>query len=227
MAASVLSNPRLRRFAVAAGLAFLLAGCEGVGAVQTTDTDMEKVGELLFHAITDIGSSESVSRQRAGSVPYASLGVRLGSSDEAMFVLGTKSGSDLLWIGGTQLAITTREGRIIKTVGFDHNLSGFQATDKAVNSAEGERSYLYDFAENSHYGIVVKCSRQNVGREQIMILGVPHDTMHLVEDCAAPQLDWNFRNEFWSDSSGFVWQSRQYVAPDLDALSLEVLRPAQ
>jgi hypothetical protein len=229
MAAPLLETRRLRRFALAGALALALAGCESVGNMSTTDTDMERVGVLLLHAITGIGSSESVPRERAAAIPYASLGVRLGSSDESMFVLAGKTGNNLLWMGGTKLALTTRQGRIVSTVGFAHNLSGFQAAlaGAAANPAETNRSYLYDFSEHSRYGIVVKCTQQNLGREQIVILGVAHDTTHLAEDCAAPELDWSFRNEFWSDGPGFVWKSRQYVQPDLDALTLEVLRPAQ
>jgi hypothetical protein len=229
MAASVLNFLRLCRLAWAAGLALVLAGCESVGNVSSTDTDMGKMGVLLLHAITGIGSSESVPRERAAAIPFASLGVRLGSSDESMFVLASRSGNNLMWMGGTRLAITTRQGRIVGTDGFEHNLSGFQAApvEPAANPEETSQRYLYDFSEHSHYGIVVTCARQNVGREQIVILGVAHTTAHLVEDCAAPQLDWSFRNEFWSDATGFIWKSRQYVEPNLDPLTLEVLRPAQ
>jgi Group 4 capsule polysaccharide lipoprotein gfcB, YjbF len=229
MAAPVLKGRRLRCLALAGALALALAGCESVGSVSTADTDMERVGVLLLHAITGIGSSESVPRERAAAIPYASLGVRLGSSDESMFVLGGRTGHDLLWMGGAKLALTTRQGRIVSTVGFEHNLSGFQAMPEqtAASPAVGYRSYLYDFAEHSQYGIIVKCTQKDLGREQIVILGVAHDTAHLAENCAAPELDWSFRNEFWSDRTGFVWRSRQYVQPDLDALTLEVLRPAQ
>lgn len=209
-------------------ISLLLAGCAQIGGIQQSDS--VRIGELLFHAITGIGSPESVPRSRVAAVPYASLGVRLGSSDQSMFVLASKSGDDLVWLGGAQLAITTRNGRIVRTAGFVRNLSGFQAGAKLPAPADGSantRNYLYDFADRSWYGIAVSCSTQNLGSERIEIIGVPHETSHWAEDCVAPQIGWNFRNEFWRDSGGFVWKSRQYVAPGLDPFTLDILRQAE
>jgi len=205
-------------------LAFLVAGCtEG----DISNTDAGRIGELVFHELSNIGSSGGVPRERVAAIPYATLGVRLGSSDESMFVLSSKTGNDLHWLGGAELAITVRLGRIVQTVGFKHNLTGFQGSPAiAAEPAEGTVSYLYDFAERSRYGVAVACTRHRLGKERLVILGVPHDASHVAEDCAVPQLDWRFRNEFWIDGSGFVWRSQQYVDPDMDMFTLEILRPA-
>jgi hypothetical protein len=203
-------------------VAVVIAGCSDMG--DFSDTDMGQLGELLFHQITKIGTSESVPRARAAAIPYASLGVRLGSSDESMFVLGSKTGNDLHWLGGQRLAITTRGGRIVQTAGFEHNLTGFQGGAEATSP--GTKNFVYDFAERARYGIAVRCATRPIGRERLLVLGVPHDTNHVAEDCQAPQLDWEFRNEFWSDGSGLVWKSKQSVEPDLDGFELEILRPA-
>jgi hypothetical protein len=116
---------------------------------------------------------------------------------------------------------------VVRTVGFAHNISG-------VHAAEGVRQdlsqtsvdYLYDFAEQSRYGVPIKCSRQNLGAERLVIIGVSHDTTHVAEDCSATGMDWSFRNEFWADSRGYVWKSRQFTEPRVDPLTLEVFRPA-
>jgi hypothetical protein len=221
--------PMIRRLGtlVSAGvLGLCMGGCSDLGSFSNSDSVI--MGQLLFHAITGIGSSSSVPRTRVAAVPYATLGVRLGSSDESMFVLATRTGSDLVWRGGPQLAITTRNGRIVRTAGFVHNLSGFQ-TEVRSGSGEGlgGESYLYDFSDQSRYGIAISCTAHNLGSERITIIEVPIDTTHLAEDCTAPQLGWTFRNEFWQDATGFVWKSRQYVVPELDAFTLETLRRAE
>ncbi|HTT84124.1 MAG TPA: YjbF family lipoprotein [Rhizomicrobium sp.] len=195
-----------------------------------SNSDSVRMGQLMFHAIAGIGSSSSVPRARVAAIPYATLGVRLGSSDESLFVLATQTGDDLVWRGGPQLAITTRNGRIVRTAGFVHNLSGFQTDVSAGSSAggnSGSKTYLYDFYDQSRYGIAVNCAVQNLGPERITIIGVSIDATHVAEDCVAPQLGWTFRNEFWRDKAGFVWKSRQHVVPELDAFTLEVLRRAK
>lgn len=213
---------RVLRSMAAAAVAASLAGCSSI-----SNSDTGRIGVLLFHEMTSIGSSDSVPRTRVAAVPYATLGVRLGSSDESMFVLAGKSGDDLVWLGGRQLAITTRHGRIVRTAGFVHNLSGFQAGPNAQSATSGPETFLYDFAEQSRYGVAVRCEKQDLGPERLVIIGAAHDTRHIAEDCTAPQLGWEFRNEFWEDGSGFVWKSEQSAAPGLDGFTLEILRPAQ
>ncbi|MGH6877933.1 MAG: YjbF family lipoprotein [Rhizomicrobium sp.] len=220
-------NSGIARAACAGVLALWLTGC--TGAADLSNTDSGRIGLLLFHAITGIGASDTVPRARVAAVPYASLGVQLGSSDQSLFVLANESGDNLVWLGGSQLAITTRNGRIVRTAGFEHNLTGFQLSS-SVPAAKDDRNsenYLYDFSDRSRYGVAVRCSRQFLGAERIIIIGVPHDTSHVAEDCTAPELGWSFRNEFWRDASGFVWKSEQNVAPGLDRFTLEILRPAE
>jgi hypothetical protein len=223
--------PMIRQFGTAlfaGSLGLGLSACSDFGDISNSDSVV--MGQLLVHAITGIGSSSSVPRARVAAVPYATLGVRLGSSDESMFVLATKAGGDLVWRGGPQLAITTRNGRIVRTAGFVHNLSGFQANTRpgsVKGGNPGATAYLYDFADRSRYGIALSCTLQNVGPERITIIGAPVDTNHLAEDCTAPQLGWSFRNEYWQDATGFVWKSKQFVVPELDAFTLEALRRAE
>jgi hypothetical protein len=217
----------MRSALVAGVIALGLTGCQDLGTLSGSNSDFGKMGVLLLHQITGIGSSESVPRERAAAIPYASLGVRLGGSDESMFVLASKSGEDLLWLGGKAVAVTTRHGRVVRTVGFRYNVSGVQLAEPAKrDSAQATIEYLYDFAEQSRYGIPVKCVRRIIGAERIVIIGVSHDTSHLAEDCSASGMDWSFRNEFWVDAAGYTWKSREFIEPRLDPLGLEVLRPA-
>ena len=208
-------------------LALGLSGCQDLGNMSSTSTDIGNVGALLLHEVTGIGSSESVPRERAAVIPYASLGVRLGGGDESMFVLASRSGDDLLWLGGKTVALATRHGRVVRTVGFAYNISGVHLAEGAKpDLSQASVDYLYDFAEQSRFGIPVRCTRQNRGPERIVIIAVPRDTSHVTEDCSASGLDWSFQNEFWVDAAGYVWKSRQFVEPRVDSLTLEVLRPA-
>lgn len=210
----------LRVLPIAACSVLLLSGCQ-------SNANGTKIVQLVYEEVTSIGGSGDISREKVVAVPFATLGVRVGSSDQAMFVLGTKAGNDLRWVGGTQFALTTRDGRILRTAGFMHNLTGFQESEGSTAAAATARSYRYDLADANAYGIVVNCNERDAGAERIVILGDEHETRHVIEDCTAPQLDWNFSNEFWKDATnGYVWKSVQYVHPGLDPVELETLRPA-
>ena len=227
MAASFPMMARICSALLAAMLALGVSACEDTGSVSSADTDILSLGKVFLHAIGGIGSTASVPRDQAAAIPYASLGVRIGGSDQAMFVLASKSGDDLLWLGGPSLGVVTRHGRVVRTVGFASNLSGVHAAQGVKQDlTQPSVDYQYDFGDQSRYGIPVKCTRQNLGPERIAIIGVPRVTTHIAEDCTASGMDWRFRNEFWVDPSGFVWKTRQFVTPKLDSLAFEVLRPA-
>jgi len=212
---------RLLRTLACIGLAGPLAAC-------SYQPDTVRIGEVLFQQISGIGGSEGVPRSQVAAIPYATLGVRLGSGTEGMFVLQSKSGAVLQWVGGTQFGIATRDGRILRTTGFVHNLSGFlDETAAGGQNPPASRDYRYDLADLNAYGVAVHCAERDVGQEQIVILGDAHATRHVMEDCSAPELGWNFSNEFWKDvASDFVWRSVQYIHPGLDPITLETLRPA-
>jgi hypothetical protein len=215
---------RAARIAACLALAVPLAGCG-------SDSDFGKLGGVLWQNLSSIGGEGApIARAQAAALPFASIGLRYGSSQEAMLVLATKNGSESEWLAGTQVSVTTRAGRIVSTVGLPHNLSGVHGPipDTGPEAAPGAYHYLYDYAERRVFGIVVECTQQDVGPERIEIIGAAHDTRRILETCQAPQLDWNFKNEFWNDAStGAVLKSEQNIHPAADTVTIEVLRPEQ
>jgi len=218
---------RVRTFIVILALASTVSACSGV----QDDSDLLRMGNLLLKQTGLIGGDDdNVTREKAASVPYASIGIRLGSSQEAMLLLATSSGDNLHWQAGTQYVIGTRDGHVTHTVGFAHNLDGLQGPIPDSRSVAPERGgsyhYLYDMVDMGKYGVFASCTQRDEGAEQVVIIGIAHDTRHIVEDCRAQQLHWRFSNDFWRDAAtGYVWKSVQNFRPDMDALTLEILRP--
>jgi hypothetical protein len=207
-----------------AALCLALAGCG-------TDSDYEQMGKLVWQSVSTIGSEQpGVPRAQAAAIPYASLGIRYASGREGLLVLATVSGTDREWLGGTQVSLVTRDGRIIRTVGLPRNLTGFQGpfADTGPDAVPGGYHYLYDFADRHVYGVVVDCVQRDAGAEQVDIIGASHETRHIVETCTAPRIDWDFENEFWRDAAtGYVWRSIQSIHPAGDPVTTEILRPEE
>ncbi|HEY5238198.1 MAG TPA: YjbF family lipoprotein [Rhizomicrobium sp.] len=214
----------MRRLLAILPVALLLAACS-----SNSNTDTLKLGQLIYQQLGAAFGGGDVPRERAASIPYASIGVRLGGGPEVMLILTSASGQDLQFLGGG-VSITIRGGRIIRTVGLEHNLDAFQGPipDRAdPKTGQTGYHYAYDLVDRNAYGIFVRCTQSIVGEESITIIGVRHDTRHVVEHCDAPQLDWSFDNHFWADKAGIVWKTTQSVHPDLDPLTIQILRPAQ
>ena len=174
-----------------------------------------------------------ISLEQAAAVPYASIGVRTGSGPQVLLVLATVGAdNDLLWVAGKSVAIETRDGRIVRTSGLAHNLTGSWLISSASES--DSRAWIWrrktvwmaDFAERDLYSIRVDCTQSAPIDDPITLLGKTIEVVRVDQSCEAASLNWTFVNQFWIDrSNGFVWRSVQNLQPDADSVEIEVLRP--
>ena len=201
--------------------ALLISGCAG-------DSDVERVGKFLIGALDSSG--EKITRERAAAVPYATMGLALGSNPELLLVLGTASGDQQEWFAGENIFLATRQGHIIRTAGLPFDLGGLRslsANGSAPGAASGSLS-LVDFPDLGIFSAPLQCSSKTVGNENIEILGAAIPTRHVVEDCELTALKWRFQNHFWQDPmTGAIWRSSQYIHPKSPPVTLEVFRPVQ
>jgi hypothetical protein len=157
------------------------------------------------------------------------MGVRLGNSREAMIILADDSGGQRLWTSGAGIAITTKDGRIVRTAGFAHNLGGYGPGAYTVGK-DGVRALHWqaDFPDIKLYSVSIVCRERPAMNDSIVILGKNIRTRRIDESCSAEggTLDWSFDNTYWLDpSTGLVWRSIQHVHPQLDSIETEILRP--
>jgi hypothetical protein len=201
--------------------ALLVSGCAG-------DSDVERLGKFLVGAFN--GSGEKITRERAGAVPYATMGLALGSNPELLLVLGTAMADQQEWFAGENIFVATRQGHIIRTAGLPYDLGGIRLLS-ANSSAPGggpQTLFLVDFPDLGIYGAPLQCSSKVIGDESVEILGASIPTRHIVEQCQLAALKWTFENHYWQDPmTGAMWRSSQYVHPKSPPVILEVLRPVQ
>jgi len=174
-----------------------------------------------------------VTREQAAAIPYASLGYTLDGGNQGLLVLATDSGGDLLWTSAAHIVIVTREGRIVRTVGLGHDLSGVTSRDEkglpppaAAVQAPFASTRLEDFPEQGLYGVRLSCRAKLAGRQSVKILGQVIATLRVDEACSSRNPDWSFTDNFWVDKdSGFVWRARQHVQPQGALVETEIFRP--
>jgi hypothetical protein len=219
---TISSNLKVRRAAPVLAAVFVLAGCSVIGG-----GDAGSLYEIAKNVWS--GSSKKVTLEEAASVPYASMGIRLGGSPEVMIILAGDMGGQRLWTSAAKIAITTKDGRIVRTAGFEHNLGGYGPQGDTLGK-DGGRTLRWqaDFPDLSLYSVPIVCRDRPAGDETIVILGKDVHTRRIDESCAneGSELDWSFDNTYWLDpASGLVWRSIQHVHPRLDAIETEILRP--
>jgi hypothetical protein len=198
----------------------LLTACSG-------NSDIERTGGFLFNSIT--GSNVKVSRERAAAVPYATMGLQLGQSTQALLILGATEGDELDWFAGDNIFVATNHGQVVRTVGLPYDLGGRHPINaSSIRENKSLATASMDFPDLGVFGATSECSSRNMGEESVEILGAPIPTLHVIEHCNVPALKWTFDNDFWKDrTSGYIWRSRQYIHPKSPPIILEVFRPEQ
>ena len=213
------------RAAAAGAVLVLLSGCE---SVQTDDL---KYFQLLKQSFSRSFGGGGISRDQAAAIPYASLGYRLNDGSEIMLVLATETNGQELWTSGSHVVLLTQNGRVIRTSGLPHDLTGLTpmrgpSLPAPATALEGPslNNLAADFPDIGRYSVPIACRLAARGRETITILGQPIATTRVDEDCSGT--GWRFRNSYWLDAqSKFVWRSLQHIHPKGDTLEIEILRP--
>jgi len=210
-----------------AGLAIALLILAACSSGQSTN--WSEVFTAAFHSIRS--DRPGITLEQAASVPYASVGVRVDGGNEILLALAGKTGTEALWTSASRIVLLTRNGRIVRTAGIEHNLTearivegsrGAPPTDVSASSR-----WELDFADLNLYSVQVRCTSVVRGPETVKNFTVNIPTIHVDETCRSDQLDWSFVNSYWiSPTTGLTWRTIQYVNPKMGPIEVEILRPA-
>ena len=214
---------------LAAGSALLLTSCaSGESASVWSD-----YFQMMKTSMAGGFGKQAVTRDQAGAVPYASMGWRLNGGPQSLIVLATDTNGDLLWTSAAHIVLLTHDGRIMRTVGLPHDVSGVMPA--MGNSLPAPAAVLkgaftsirsVDFPDLGTYSVPISCKMVAVRRETISILGQPLTTVRADESCKSGTVGWSFTDSYWlNPESGFVWRSLQHLTPKGDTIETEILRP--
>ncbi|WP_428313212.1 YjbF family lipoprotein [Hydrocarboniphaga sp.] len=216
-----------RRKLLAAAAAAVASGCSQTPTLQLVKDSFSLVGPQ--------GSAYPRTREQVDALPYAQLGVRIGSGARGIMVLAEKNGDDLQWLSANRIMLLTRRGRIVRTVGLPTDLSGCalygpdlleQYNFEAPAAPASVLRRSIDIG--SAFGIPVQSKFTIEGEETITILDQKIDSLRIREDLDSSDRKWRKPNRYWlSKRSALIWRSLQYVTPNDAPLELEILkRPA-
>lgn len=214
-----LRHPKAPRLLLAAAAACLLGGCSSEGS------DWETLFSAARGAWDDRGAA--VSLNEAAAIPYATIGVRLDGGRQQIAILAMDTAGERLWASGGKVALTTRNGRIVRTAGFGTDLNSSSASSPGTDwSRVQDYTWVADFMDLRRFSVPIVCRDTPAGAEPITILGQQFDTFRVDEHCTSDQLGWSFDNTYWvSGETGRVWRAVQHIHPKGVVLEIEILRP--
>ncbi|MDB5362703.1 MAG: gfcB [Rhodospirillales bacterium] len=209
-----------RRSALLGAGTFLLAGCG-----NSRNPNLSAAADLARKFFADRAFTDADVER----IPFASIGVQVGSAAEALVVLATVDGDTLTWIAADHSLIQTRHGRIVRFKSGDIEVVTVPSSQDPIADgavAPGNFIRLLDFPKPKLYSVPAESSVTEAGQARVTLLHGEILTRSFIETGISHPLAWDFENHFYLDlDNKRVWQSNQTVTPQLPPIKIRVLRP--
>lgn len=206
--------------------ALLVAGLLMLGGCASNSQGLLDAVRLSTHRTSTVHPTAASVAAR----PYFQLQVD-APTGQAILILGSVEGDLLGWYGKGGQAVFTRDGVVVRTLGLAQNLdhTRWPRDNPFAHGLQQLRGPLpdqrvLDLSPGYRYGAMLQAQLQPGPLENVDILGTVHRLQRVDEAVHVPALGLKGSNRYWVDpGDGFIWKSRQLIAPGL-ALDLTVLR---
>jgi len=199
-----------------------LIGC----SQHTGDAYLDSVTVALL-GMPDV----ELSAEQIANVPYPNAYLTVGKLPRAFVVLNYAEQGQLKWISADHNLFVMQQGRWVKTIGLEVNLSHIESShpDPLADGrhldgatwhwhADWDQDYTSGRELISHFK-VLGMESVDVGPDKRQLLAVE-------EQVSEVQGQFSYRNHYWLDpNSGAVIKSRQRLGPKLPALEFVLLKP--
>lgn len=134
----------------------------------------------------------------------------------ATLIRAGQNGDKVTWISPDGIGLTFRNGVLIATRGFGHDLMAADVVDLNRGLTPGRLAVrVHDYLDGEDQIIrrTFQCDLRAGGSETIEIVERTYRTRILEETCRTP--GGSFTNRYWIDGSGRIVQSAQFVSAEV------------
>lgn len=217
----------------------LLAGLGAAGGLLTggCSSSMKLMGAPFSKPGSLLGSDGyALTNAQIDDIPYASMGVRIGSSAPVIMILANINGAKLHWASADRVVLITERGRLVKTIGMPRDLLSTRWTGadsllpvlhRVPGTEDSRVGRIIDLRPKDDFSVPVESRCEWLGEETLTLVGRMRRTVMLSEHIKVGKWRWKAENRYWFDvDSGLMLKSRQQYCPEVAAITMEVLRPA-
>ena len=211
----------MKKLCLLSAVMVALAGC-GAGPLSQNKPIAQignaAVGTLVAlsgNAPTTQAASAPLTRAAIEAAPGDLLRVSLISFEttDVISQFGTK-GTQTTWISADGASITLDRGLLIATRGVGDDLMGAEVSGAAASLLRGggthTRTLSFLTGLDQIETVTFQCQTVSTGTDAITIFERTYATTVLEETCQNGSQ--RFKNTYWRDGSGVVWQARQWIS---------------
>lgn len=171
------------------------------------------------------GLGSSLTRAQIEAQPVNLLRLSIISREAtAILVEGGNNGSKTTWFSPEGLSLTFDNGLLIGTRGFGDDLMGSDVSGAIASlGSGGNHLRTLDFLNGLGQieRVSYRCNTVRTRSATIEIADISYDTTIIEETCASG--GHTFKNTYWRDDAGTIWQSRQWISPQVGFLGYQRL----
>ena len=151
-------------------------------------------------------------------MPFSFAKVKLGRSGVAIFSLAAIDNGTYAWIGEDGTRIYTRNGKIIQTLGLDHDVSHLTEWDYPFNLS------YYIAKSKIQLGnppaLLSQQSTLTFSHEELIGLEKDYLAKVFIEGFNTNRYKWTGQNMYWISERGRVIRSTQKIHPNLGEIEI-------
>lgn len=206
-----------------------LTGC-------STNRSQLNVFNAFYAAYSAVSEDNSLTREAAQKLPYASLQVSLNGNNPVIMVLGTDLSDRQKWYSKDRFSFTTQSARVTQVYNVKSELSSIRPSllwqrFLINNIALNQKITLpleLDFLSLKRFAVKAVVTLHGVGFENRMLWGKPVNLLRIEEEVTIPSMGYRYTNIYWKDTkTGFIWESIQKWGPDVPEIHYQVMKPWQ
>ena len=180
----------------------ILSSCASVDTESPYTEVFSGIGSYLFDRKQD------VSDEFVDSFPYSFAIVSIGRSPEYRLVLVNIVNDTYEWISADYVRIFTKKGRIVKTIGLQHDVEFKKYIDISNNLPLTVNSLIVDYIEPQLYNVILEVKYK-------------HQNNIVMEEFSSSILNWNGLNLYKISDSGDVIETEQSIHPFVPKIKMK------
>ena len=180
----------------------ILSSCASVDTESPYTEVFSGIGSYL------LDRKQDVSDEFVDIFPYSFAIVSIGRSPEYRLVLVNIVNDTYEWISADYVRIFTKKGRIVKTIGLQHDVEFKKYSDISNNLPLTVNSLIVDYIEPQLYNVILEVKYK-------------HQNNIVMEEFSSSILNWNGLNLYKISDSGDVIETEQSIHPFVPKIKMK------
>ena len=148
-----------------------------------------------------------------------------------LLILESVDKNEYTWVSADDIYIITRNGRIVRAEGLPNNLLDFFSTEPSfeeilTNNNQIDEHFRYITLDNPEvFDMRLEVNYRRLDLEIVSILDEEKELVLIEEVIENNYIRWKHTNKYWVDqSTGFVWQTIQEIAPNIPPIFIQITK---